>query len=395
MSCAHFGQQYAGPHFKGIGQRRVLGQPAGRPLGDRMSRQGVASRRAASEKSASAATDGDLFGDDEDAFPYRVAARQTFDSLMQDDSQKNREQITEALAKIHEPLQQYTVLFSAMKEVDENADISPDKKRALKNTFNEMMTNLVKRDRGGIRKGLCEGAEYSPVAARIDAASVSRGMSHGLRDLRFKIGARAKGGVDEALTAMVMVKALLNNVGPLYAEEALDSVCSRLMPGLRTLSAFKEAAYFLTVSDATTFSIARTGLKIARDFKRDLMDKAGVLCKPHHVEAAVNLFTAAEQGWGKGKAIQLVNLLVDLKNLPPLTKAKVYTCVRNATNLLPVMAWPSDKQANRIELLEDMDRQVVAAYAEIPPLTTKAERNEEEWRNMFAAGRAPNLTEIR
>ncbi len=389
MSRALFEQQNVGVVVKGAGQKKL----AGRPITDRVLRPG--SRRSSSEKSSSTAGEVSIFDDEEEAFPYRVAAKNTLDSMMQDDSQKNREEIMEALAKIHEPLQQYTVLFGAMKEIEKRDDVSPEKKQALKNTFNEMMTGLVNRDRSGIRKGLCEGAESSPVAARIDATLASRGLSVGLRDLRFKIGAVAKGGVDEELTAMVMVKTLLKNVGAAYAEEALDSVCSRLMPGLRTFSAIKEAAYRLTISDAITFSIARTGFKIARDFKRDLVDKAGLLCRLHHVEAAVILFTAAEQGWGKGKAIWLVNHLVDLKNAPPLTRAKVYAVVRNTTNMLPVMTWPPDKQSNRIDLLEDMDRQVFSAHAEIPPLTTKAERKESEWRNLYAAGRAPTPVESR
>ena len=391
MPRALFDQQRIGVTFKGTGHKKPLGQP----IADRVLRQGIGNRRSASEKSRSPTGDSSIFGEDEDedAFPYRVAARSTLDSMMQDSSEKNREEIKQALARIHEPLQQYTVLFGALKEIDYRTDLSPDQKRSLKNAFNEMMTDLVNSERSGIRKGLREGAESSPVSAKMDAVRTSRGLSDGLRDIRFKIGARAKGGIDEELTAMVMAKTLIKNVGAAYVEEAMSSVCARLMPGLRKLSAIREAAYVLTMSDAITFSIARTGFKAAKDLKRDLVDKTGILCRLHYVEAAVILFTATEQGWGKGKALQLVNQLVDLKNATPHTKAKVYTLIRHAIDMLPIMAWPHEKVSHRIDLLEDMDRQVATAYAEIPLLTTKAERKEEEWRDLFAAGRAPILTD--
>jgi hypothetical protein len=389
MSRALFDHQRVGVTFKDTGHRK----PQGNPGANRPTRQGIQNRRSASEKAALPNSGEAALDDDEDAFPYRTAAKGALDSMLEDDSRKNREDITQALAHIHEPLQQFTVLFGALKEIDSRTDISAQKKSALKNAFNEMMTDLVNRDRGAIRKGLRDGAEASPVAAKIDAARNSRGLSAGLRDLRFKIGARAKGGVDEELTAMVMAKTLLKTVGAKYTEEVMESVCSRLMPALRTISAFKEAAYILTMSDAVTFSIARTGFKIARDLKRDLVDKAGILPKQHHVEAAAILFTAAEQGWGKGKASQLLNQLVDLDGAPPLTRAKVLSVMRGAINLLPPTTWPHDKQSTKFDLIEDIDRQISNAYSEIPMLTTKAERKEEEWRSMYAAGRAPTPVE--
>jgi hypothetical protein len=388
MPRALFDQQRIGIVFKDGGQKKAQ---AG---ADRVLRQNIVNRRALSEKSASSTSDAAPVDDDQEALPYRVAAKGALDSMLQDDSEENRQAITEALAKIHEPLQQYTVLFGAMKEVDNRPHIDSEKKQTLKNAFNEMMTDLVNRDRNAIRKGLREGAETSPVAAKIEAARSNRGVSGGLRDLRFKIGARARGGIDEELTAMVIARTLLKSVGARHTEEAMESVCSRLMPGLRTWSASKDAAYILTISDAVTFSIARTGFKIARDLKRDLVERTGILCKLHHVEAAAILFAAAEQGWGKGKAGQLLNQLVDLGHAAPLARAKVYTLIRGAVNLLPATTWLTEKQSSRNDLIEDIDRQISHAYAEIPLLTTQAERKEEEWRNLYAAGRAPTPVEF-
>lgn len=391
MSRALFDQQRVGVTIKGSWHKKL----PGRSITDRVLRQPISirRRRSFSDKSSPLADENDLLEDDGDTLPYRVAARSTLDSMLADDSEAKREEIKEALAQLHEPLQQYTILFGAMKEVDSRPDIGSEKKQALKNALNEMMTDLVNRDRNGVRKGLREGEESTPVATKLEAARIIRGVSTNLRDIRFKIGARAKGGVDEELTAMTMAKALLKNVGPTYVEEALNSVCSRLMPTLRTLSKINETAYALTMSDAMAFSIARAGFKIARDFKRELVDKTGILCKLHHVEVAVILLMAAEQGWGKGKALQLVNQLVELKDTEPLTKAKAYTLVRDALNMLPITAWGQEKLSSRMDLLEDMNRQVSGAHDQIPLLTTKAERREEEWRNLYAAGRAPTLTE--
>ncbi|HVK96017.1 MAG TPA: hypothetical protein VM571_14975 [Noviherbaspirillum sp.] len=362
-----------------------------RSIGERLTRPRVGRRESAKDKQSTKIADTGNVDDDEYQSPYRVEAKNTFESLNQDSSDQKRKEIEEALAKIHEPLQQYTVLFGAMKEAENDPSLSEDKKRALKNTLNEMMTDLVHRDKAGVRKGFRESAESSPVAASLEASQKVGALGEALRDIRFSVGARAKGGVDENLSPMVVAKAVLKNFGAAHAEEGLASVCSRLMPGLRNISAINTAAYALTMSDAVNFSIVRTGFKIAKDLKRDLMDKAKVLSKQHYIETATILFTASEQGWGRGKGIQLVNQIVDLKTAPPRMRAAAYTVIRNAVDLMPPTAWPQDKQSGRKDLLEDLDRQVFGAHGEIPPLTTKAERKEEEWRNMYAAGRAPTL----
>jgi hypothetical protein len=385
MSRSMFDHHRVGATFKGAALRK----PQGNPAAERPTRQAIGNRRQLSEKSASVSDDSGLFDDDQETLPYRVAARSALDSMLDDDSEKNREQIIEALAKIHEPLQQFTVLFGAMKEIDNRPGIDDKQKRSLKNAFSEMMTSLVHRDPGAIRRGLREGAETSPVTASLDAARAARGLSTGLRDLRFKIGARVRGGVDEELSPLVMTRTLLRTVGAAHTEEAMENVCARLMPGLRTRSAIKEAAYTLTMSDAVAFSIARSGFKAAWELKRNLAAAAGMLCKLHHVEAATILFTAAEQGWGKGKGSHLVGQLVDQAGAAPLIHAKVLTVIRAAVASLPASTWPHEKKSAQNDLLEDLDRQILQAYAQIPLLTTQAERKEEEWRNLYAAGRAP------
>lgn len=116
-----------------------------------------------------------------------------------------------------------------------------------------------------------------------------------------------------------------------------------------------------------------------------------VLSPLHYAEIAELLLTAAERGWGKGKGMQLVTQIADLKGVNPRTRARIYTLVRDAMNKLPVTAWPRERMSARKELLEDLDRMVFEAHEEIAPLTTKAERREEEWRNTWAAGRTPTL----
>ena|GEM_PF-1078317 len=379
----------AGSNVKVIGQPR----PQFRTLGERRGGGSRSSSRRSSVQEKNGSSLGLFFGpedeEEEDSFPYRQAARSMVDSLLKDGSRKGRQEIEDALSKAYQPLEEFTVLFGAMKEVDKREDKTPKEKKALKNALNEMMTTLVNRERSGVRKGLREGAEVSPVAAAFEAAQRARGYSETLREIRFKVGARANSGVDEELTPLMVVKALLKNFGAAYAEEALESICSRLMAALRVFSRIKATAYNLTVSDAVVFSIVRTGFKTARDLKRNMVAKADVLSMLHPVEIAVVLFSASELGWGKGKGFQAVNQIADMKHVTPLTRAKVFTVVRDAIDMLPVTAWPAEKLPARKDLLEDLDRLVFEAHAEIPPLTTKEERREEEWRNMFAEGRAP------
>lgn len=380
----------AGSDVKLVNQRR----PQDRTLGERRNGSRMSQKQTGiGEKSGSSVGMLGHVEDDEeeDSFPYRQAARSMVDSLLKDGSRKGRQQIEEALAKAYQPLEEFTVLFGAMKEIDKREDKTAKEKKALKNALSEMMTSLVNRERSGVRKGLQEGAEVSPVAAAFEAAQRARGFSETLREIRFKVGARANSGVDEELTPLMVVKALIKNFGAAYAEEALESICSRLMLGLRVFSRIKATAYNLAVSDAVVFSIVRTGFKVSRDLKRNMVAKADVLSPLHPVEISVVLFSASELGWGKGKGSQAVNQIADMKPLSPLTRAKVFTEVRDAIDTLPVTSWPAEKLPARKDLLEDLDRLVFEAHAEIPPLTTKEERREEEWRNMFAAGRA--LTE--
>ncbi|WP_170304385.1 hypothetical protein [Duganella radicis] len=393
MSRELFDQLYLGQtprhsrHASHAGHHPQLKRPQERPLGERLTRPRVG-QRPAQEKSASAAGgEASAFDDDETEFPYRVAARGTLDSMLEDDSQRNREEIMQALARMPEPMQQFTVLFGAMKEVERRDDLAPDRKLELKHAFSEMMTDLVNRDRGGIRSALREGAEASPVAATIDAARVSRGMSGERHEIRFKIGARAPGGVDEQLTAMVMVKTLLKNVGPAYAEEAMDSVRTRLMQGLRSFSAVNGPAYMLTYSDATAFAMAKTSFHIAADLKRELVGAAGLLCRLHHVEVASVLLTAAEQGWGKGKAAHLVGQLVTLKQVEEAVAARACLAIRRAVQQLSSLAWPAERAASQKDLLEDLLLMVHKYHDHdtTTPLTKQAARKEKEWLSALAA----------
>jgi len=380
----------AGADSKLIGQGRMQD----RSLGERRSgprtttqRRGSAQEKGRSQVSAFASAEEE--DESEDSFPYRQAAKSMVKSLLEDSSRKGREKLEEALAKTYAPLEEFTVLFGAMKEIEKREDKTPKEKKQLKNALDEMMTSLVHRERSGVRKGLRETAEVSPVTAAFETAQRTRGYSQTLREIRFKVGARASGGIDEELTSLVVVKAVLKNFGAAYAEEALESICSRLMAGLRVLSRTKVPAYALTVSDATVFSIVRTGFKICRDLKRDMVAKADVLSPLHPVEMAVVMFSASEYGWSKGKAIQFVNQIANVKDREPLTRAKLCMEVRRAVDAMPVTAWPPEKFAARKELLEDFDRLAIDAYSEIPPLTTKEERREEEWRVLLAGGRAP------
>jgi hypothetical protein len=145
--------------------------------------------------------------------------------------------------------------------------------------------------------------------------------------------------------------------------------------------------YWLTMSDASAFTVVQSCIRVATELRRDLADKAEVLSTHHPVDIAVILLSAAELSWGKGKGTQLAGQIVNLDKCGAVRKATAYKIIRQAISQLPLTLWGPEKMSSRRELLDELEKNAFGAMAEVPLLTTKAEKREQEWRDAIAAMR--------
>lgn len=138
--------------------------------------------------------------------------------------------------------------------------------------------------------------------------------------------------------------------------------------------------YWLAMSDASAFTLVRSSISIADALRRDLADQAHVVAFISAPEVAVQLLTAAEAAWGKGKGTHLMAQLADLRGHDCVCRARAWTLLRDAVASLPTVLWAQEKLTARRELIDDIDRQAHAARAETPPLPSKLEVMEQQWR---------------
>jgi len=143
--------------------------------------------------------------------------------------------------------------------------------------------------------------------------------------------------------------------------------------------------YWLTMSDASAFMLVKSCVAIAENLQRDLSEKTQVYIKMSAPELAVILLTAAESGWGKGKANQLVAQVSEMKNPGALQRARVFKLVRDAMAQLPLTLWSQDKLPARRELLEEMTRQLQHIDGDMPISPSREETREQEWRTAVSA----------
>ncbi|TWI42501.1 hypothetical protein IP92_05477 [Pseudoduganella flava] len=146
--------------------------------------------------------------------------------------------------------------------------------------------------------------------------------------------------------------------------------------------------YWLAMSDAAAFTLVRSALAIAAKLRAGVAEQVHVVPPLSGPELAVALLTAADAGWGKGKATHLMAELADLKGVDCLGRAKAWTLLRDAVAELPTGLWALEKQALRRELLDELERQANAAKSELPPLPSKVELREQQWRETALALRA-------
>jgi len=138
--------------------------------------------------------------------------------------------------------------------------------------------------------------------------------------------------------------------------------------------------YWLAMSDASAFTLVRTSIAVADVLRRDMADQAHIVTAISAPEVAVQLLTAAEAAWGKGKATHLMAQLADLRGYDCFCRARAWILLRDAMASLPTILWAQEKLTARRELIDDIERQANAARAETAPLPSKLEVQELQWR---------------
>ncbi|WP_156401084.1 hypothetical protein [Duganella sp. Root1480D1] len=204
---------------KTLEQRRV-------PVTVRTAPRGSLRDKSRSQHAGKAAHVGSLGHLDEDHDEWHPVQR-ALEMLREDSSQQGRAAAEAMLAERFDMVQSYNALLEALREADLLDGLSAYRKRALKGTLNEMMSDMMQRSSGDLRHTLQETEElHGAIESMADDPLPTT------RELRFLIGGKAKGRVDVPLTPLTMLKALIRNFGAEHCVSAMESLRSRMMAGL-------------------------------------------------------------------------------------------------------------------------------------------------------------------
>jgi len=132
------------------------------------------------------------------------------------------------------------------------------------------------------------------------------------------------------------------------------------------------------------FTLVRSSIGIAEELRNDLAEQTGLPARLGRVELAVLLLTAAESGWGKGKASQLVGQILDLTGVSQQSRGHAYQLVRDTMARLPLVLWQHEKLAARRDLLDELTRLFNQHQLDLAVHPSHAELREQDWRETVA-----------
>jgi hypothetical protein len=306
---------------------------------------------------------------EEDDEPIRDAATKTVSRLRE----KGRQGLEEELEGEYDPLQRYALLHNALTEVKEQ-DLPPKEKEELKDQLNGMMSDLMAKHRDQIRKGMKDQKE---ITAAVQA--MAGGGSASLRELRFLYGAKGTGVFDSPLTPLAMAKALHERFGADNFNSGMASLRTKMSSEFH-VDAQKgmNPRFWLCMTDASAFNAVQSTYAIAAELRRDLVEKANIMPRSTHATVTVSLLGVVDAG--KSKVSSLVTQIHDFKDTDSVMKGRVYEQILLAIRKLPTTLWAHDKLSQRLEVLEDLSKQIGVAYRGMPTLETGVERAERKWR---------------
>jgi hypothetical protein len=151
------------------------------------------------------------------------------DSLRRDSGRQSRDSLDEELAsRGYDPLQRFNIYLEASQNASKE-ELDPHEQRMLKVAYKELMRNILKTNRHGIRRMLHDGEEMNEAITAILGTQNSAVAAVTRRELRFLFldgrMAKDRDKVDVPLKALSSLKGLIRVAG-------LDG-CMKLLPGLR------------------------------------------------------------------------------------------------------------------------------------------------------------------
>lgn len=313
-----------------------------------------------------------LLQEDEEE-PIKEAASKTLAALRG----RGRQDTEEELAREYDPLQRYALLHNALVEL-EDKDMPATEKEELKEQLNGMLSDLVAKHRDEIRRGLKDQAD---VAA---AAQVMAGSTRNLRELRFLYGAKGTGVFDSPLSPLAMAKALRERFGGDNFIKGMSSLRGRMASEFHVEpEKGMNPRLWLCYSDAMAFLTVQSTYAIAGELRRDLVEKAAVMPQTDDAEVTESLLGVVDAG--KSKINGLVSRICNLKDADSVQKGRVLEQILVAVRKLPHTFWAAEKLPQRLEVLDDLLKQVGVAYQGMPTLETGVERHERQWRESWEA----------
>jgi hypothetical protein len=305
---------------------------------------------------------------EEDETPIREAATGAVLTLQE----KGKEGLEEECDQQgYDPLQKYALLHNALTELKEQ-DLPANEKQEMTDQLNQMMADHMAKHRDEIRRGL---KDQSEIAAAVQAM----GGGASLRELRFLYGAKGTGMFDSPLTPLAMAKALYERFGAENFNSGMASLRSRMSSEFNMdTEKGMNPRFWLCMTDASAFNAVQSTYAISTELRHDLVEKANVMPRATHAAVSVSLLNVVEAG--KAKVPTLINQIHEPSEADPVTKGRVIEQVLLAIRKLPPHFWALDKNAQRLEVLEDLSKQIGTAYRGMPILETGVERAERGWR---------------
>jgi hypothetical protein len=314
---------------------------------------------------------------EEDDEPVLIAASNTVDKMMM----SGRDVLERELDNEYDPLQRYALLHNAMCEVDKK-DLPQAKKEELKTEFNGMLDDLMHKHRDEIRKGLKDAQELEAAMQAMAGGTDMHPAS--LRELRFLYGAKGTGELDSPLSPLAMARALQQKFGAENFSSALYSLRTKMATEFRADDRKDmNPRLWLCMSDAAAFNSVQSTFAIATDLRRNLIERAQVMPRTSHASMSVSLLGIVESG--KSKVSPFVTQIFDAKDADAATKGRVYAQIQHAIRELPTTMWPHDKPSQRMDVLDELGKNIKGAYKIMPALETSAEIREKEWRIALGA----------
>lgn len=287
-------------------------------------------------------------------------------------SQSQRD-LEEKLGQNYDPLEQYALLRSVRELVSEGAD-TEEKTVALERVDN-MLSSLASKHREALRNGLIGGQAIDGALAHMSQRSgVDLGAA---RELRFLYGAARRNNGQAPLTPYALASSLEKKFGPENFQSALSNMRSAMTSDLRTGAPQKLSGprLWLSLADASAFCLVQSCFSLTGELRSDLVNRVKIIPRASHSAMTLTVLSLGD----KGKGGNLVGDIMDPRTSSTQMLADVCTAILGVVRNLPSSLW-KERPEQRWEIIDELQRYVLAATRAMPRETMPIERREQEWR---------------